>query len=140
MTILAPWPGDLPLRRLFLKDMLVDAQIGIFPHEQGVTQRVRINVSFGVSEERDLVEGADELSRTVSYEDAVLIVRKLATAQHTKLVETLAERIAIEILKDRRVCVVRVSVEKLDIFSDLDSVGVEIERWSAEQIPGMVCL
>ncbi|NHO31349.1 dihydroneopterin aldolase [Acetobacter fallax] len=130
MTILAPWPNEFPLRRLFLKDMLVDAQIGIFPHEQGVTQRVRINVSFGVSEVRDLIEGADELSRTVSYEDAVLIVRRLATAQHTKLVETLAERIAIEILSNKRVRVVRVSVEKLDIFSDLDSVGVEIERWA----------
>lgn len=131
MTTLAPWPNEPPLRRVFLKDMLVDAQIGVFPHEQGVTQRVRINVSFGVSEIRNLVEGADDLSRTVSYEDAVLTIRRLATAQHTKLVETLAERIAIEILKNKRIHVVRVSVEKLDIFSDLDSVGVEIERWAA---------
>ncbi|MFT8897683.1 MAG: dihydroneopterin aldolase [Acetobacter sp.] len=132
MTILAPWPADLAIRRLFLKDMIVDAYIGVFPHEQGVTQRVRINVSFGVDDSRDLTEGVDDLSRTVSYETAVLTIRRLATETHTQLVETLAERIAIEVMKDRRVRVVRISVEKLDIFSDLDSVGVEIERWASE--------
>ncbi|AQS85047.1 MAG: dihydroneopterin aldolase [Acetobacter aceti] len=132
MTILAPWPADLAVRRLFLKDMIVDAYIGVFPHEHGVTQRVRINVSFGVDDSRDLTEGVDDLSRTVSYETAVLTIRRLATETHTQLVETLAERIAIEVMKDRRVRVVRISVEKLDIFSDLDSVGVEIERWAME--------
>lgn len=128
MTLLAPWPADPPLRRLFLKNMIVDARIGVFPHEQGVTQRVQINVSFGVEDSRELAEGPDDLERTVSYEDAVLIIRRLATGGHIKLVETLAERIAAEILKDQRVRIVRVSVEKLDIFSDLESVGVEIER------------
>lgn len=130
MTTLPPWPAELSLRRLFVRDMIVDAYIGVFRHEQGVRQRVRINVSFGVTEPRELVVGADDLSRTVSYEDAVLTIRRLAGGEHIRLVETLAERIALEILKDSRVRVARVSVEKLDIFSDLDSVGVEIERWS----------
>lgn len=130
MTILAPWPADLFLRRLFIRDMVVDAYIGVFPHEQGVTQRVRINVSFGVDDSRELAEGVDDLSRTVSYEKAVLTIRRFATETHTQLVETLAERIAIEVLKDNRVRVVRIMVEKLDIFSDMDSVGVEIERWA----------
>ncbi|NHN88094.1 dihydroneopterin aldolase [Acetobacter conturbans] len=133
MTILAPWPADRSLRRLFIKDMIVDAYIGVFPHEQGVTQRIRINVSFGVDDSRELVAGVDDLSRTVSYETAVVTIRRLATETHTQLVETLAERIAMEVMKDRRVRVVRIMVEKLDIFSDMDSVGVEIERWSSQQ-------
>lgn len=132
MTILAPWPADMALRRLFIRDMIVDAYIGVFPHEQGVTQRVRINVSFGVDDSRELLEGVDDLSRTVSYEKAVLTIRRFATESHTQLVETLAERIAIEVMKDARVRVVRISVEKLDIFSDMDSVGVEIERWAED--------
>ncbi|MFT8719407.1 dihydroneopterin aldolase [Acetobacter sp.] len=132
MTILAPWPAEMALRRLFIRDMIVDAYIGVFPHEQGVTQRVRINVSFGVDDSRELIEGVDDLSRTVSYEKAVLTIRRFATETHTQLVETLAERIAIEVMKDARVRVVRISVEKLDVFSDMDSVGVEIERWAED--------
>jgi dihydroneopterin aldolase len=43
-------------------------------------------------------------------------------------VETLAERIAASIVTDSRVISVRVRVEKLDVFTDADSAGVEIER------------
>ncbi|MBV1837714.1 dihydroneopterin aldolase [Acetobacter estunensis] len=132
MNVLAPWPAEIPLRHLFVRDMLVDAPIGVFPHEQGVTQRVRINVAFGVEDSRDLTVGADELGRTVSYETAVLAIRRLATAAHTQLVETLAERIAVELLGDQRVRVVRIRIEKLDVFSDTQSVGVEIERWAVK--------
>ncbi|MBO1361242.1 dihydroneopterin aldolase [Acetobacter sacchari] len=129
-TTLAPWPAKLGLRRLFLKDMIVDAHIGVFPQEEGVSQKVRINVSFGVDDRRDLVEGADDLSRTVSYEHVVLLVRRIVAEGHIRLVETLAERIAAGVMQEKRVRVVRVMIEKLEVFSELDSVGVEIERWS----------
>jgi dihydroneopterin aldolase len=45
-------------------------------------------------------------------------------------VETLAEEIADICLDDGRVRVVRVRVEKLDVFDEAVSVGVEIERQS----------
>jgi len=45
-------------------------------------------------------------------------------------VETLAERIAALCLDDARVRSVRIRVEKLDVFPDATSVGVEIERHS----------
>ncbi|MFT8643746.1 dihydroneopterin aldolase [Gluconacetobacter sp.] len=132
MSIFAAWPVQPPLRRVFLKDMVLQANIGIYPHEQGVTQRVRINISFGVPDEPGLTVGRDDLSRTVSYERIVLMVRRIIAEGHVRLVETLAERIAIGVLADERVQVVRVRVEKPDIFDDLDAVGVEIERWRTE--------
>ena len=42
--------------------------------------------------------------------------------------ETLAERIAEACLTDPRVHLARIRVEKLDVFPDLASAGVEIER------------
>lgn len=132
MSIFAAWPVQPPLRRVFLKDMVLQANIGVYPHEQGVTQRVRINISFGVPDEPGLTVGRDDLSRTVSYERIVLMVRRIIAEGHVRLVETLAERIAIGVLADERVQVVRVRVEKPDIFDDLDAVGVEIERWRTE--------
>ncbi|WP_281701564.1 dihydroneopterin aldolase [Acetobacter malorum] len=128
MTIFAPWADQPPLRHLFLKNMVLDAHIGVFPHEQGVTQRIRVSVSFGVVDRNDLEVGADDLSRTVSYEDVVLLVRRIVQEGHVQLVETLAERIAAGVLADSRVCVVRVLIEKLDVFEEIEAVGVEIER------------
>ena len=128
MSFFPAWPDVPPLRRVFLRDMVLQAAIGVYPHEHGVTQRVRVNVSFGVQDEPGLGIGRDDLSRTVSYERVVQLVKRLAGEGHVRLVETLAERIAAGVLADARIRVIRVKVEKLDVFPELDAVGVEIER------------
>ena len=128
MAVFAPWADQPPLRCLFLKNMVLDAHIGVFPHEQGVTQRIRVSVHFGVDDRTDLVVGPDDLSRTVSYERVVQLVHRIVREGHVRLVETLAERIASGVLSDDRVRVVRVRIEKLDVFEEIEAVGVEIER------------
>ncbi|GBR51029.1 dihydroneopterin aldolase [Acetobacter pomorum] len=130
MAVFAPWADQPPLRRLFIRNMILDANIGVFPHEQGVSQRIRVSVSFGVDDRTDLEVGADDLSRTVSYEQVVVLVRQIVAEGHVRLVETLAERIAAGVLADDRVKVVRVRIEKLDVFEEIEAVGVEIERRS----------
>jgi dihydroneopterin aldolase len=55
-------------------------------------------------------------------------VRALCAAEHVRLVETLAERIAGAALLDKRVIAARITVEKLDIFPDAVSAGVTVER------------
>ena len=121
------------LRHVFLRDIVLQASIGIYPHEHQQTQRVRINVDLGVEDDgaRPLSRtpvGRDELKRVVDYEQVANDVRRIAGAGHTRLVETLAERIAEACLSDPRVRVARIRVEKLDVFPDAASAGVEIER------------
>ena len=121
------------LRHMFLRDLVLVASIGVHPHEHAAPQRVRINVDLGVEDDgaRPLSRqpvGRDELSRVVDYEKLVERVRGIVASGHVRLVETLAERIAEVCLIDRRVHLARVRVEKLDIFPDATSAGVEIER------------
>ena len=72
---------------------------------------------------------AEELAaRVVRYEKVTDSIRALCTEQHIKLLETLAERIAELCLADARVTAVTVRVEKLDVFADAESAGVEILR------------
>lgn len=121
------------LRHVFLRDLVLPASIGILPHEQGTPQRIRINVDLGVEDDGAQLfsrapVGRDELSRVVDYGVVANRVRSIVSAGHVRLVETLAERIAEACLEDLRVHLARVRVEKLDIFPDAMSVGVEIER------------
>jgi len=121
------------LRHIFLRDMVLIASIGVHPHEHAAPQRVRINVDLGVEDDgaRPLSRtpvGRDELARVVDYEKVADRVRAIVAAGHVRLVETLAERIAEACLTDHRVHLARVRVEKLDIFTDAASAGVEIER------------
>lgn len=113
-------------RRVFVRDLELSALIGVHRHEHDGRQRVRINLDLTVREDDE--PPADRLSDVVCYEDIVTGTRAIVNGGHVNLVETLAERIAAMCLTDRRVHAVRVRVEKLDVFADAASVGVEIER------------
>ena len=125
------------LRHVFLRDLLLPASIGVHPHEHAAPQRIRINVDLGVEDDgaralsRPAV-GRDDLRRVVDYEGVADAVRAIVAAGHVMLVETLAERIADSCLADPRVHLARVRVEKLDVFADAASAGVEIERRRAD--------
>ncbi len=115
------------VRHVFVRDLVLTCSIGVHVHEESAPQRVRVNLDLAVREEH--LE--DDLAHVVCYEKLVAGVRRLSGSGHVKLVETLAERIAALCLEDRRVEVVRVRIEKLDVFADAASVGVEIERFQA---------
>lgn len=115
------------LRHVFVHDLVLLASIGIYHHEKTDRQRIRINLDLAVREEQPADIG-DDIKNVVCYEQVVSNIRGLIEAGHVNLVETLAERIAEICLTDRRVRLARVRVEKLDVFPDATSVGVEIER------------
>jgi dihydroneopterin aldolase len=115
------------LRHVFVRDLVLEAQIGVHQHEKLGPQRIRVNVDLAVWE-KDVDGIADKLANVVCYEQVVSGIRALVAEGHVNLVETLAEQIASLCLEDARVRIARVRVEKLDVFPDATSVGVEIER------------
>ena len=121
------------LRHVFIRDMLLMASIGVHPHELAAPQRIRINIDLAVEDDGARPQsrgpvGRDVLSRVVDYETLADKIRAIVASGHVRLVETLAERIAESCLTDHRVHLVRIRLEKLDVFADAASAGVEIER------------
>jgi dihydroneopterin aldolase len=114
------------IRHVFVRDLILTCRIGVHRHEETTAQRVRINLDLAVRDERNL---NDDIAKVVCYERITQGVRAIVASRHIKLVETMAEEIATMCLGDGRVRSVRVRVEKLDVFSDATSVGVEIERF-----------
>ena len=125
--------GRRGIRHVFVRDLELSCLIGVHSHDRLRPfldrQRVRITLDLAVEEGPEPV--GDELANVVSYEDILDRVRAIAGAGHINLVETLAERIAETCLEDARVRIARIRVEKLDVFGDAASVGVEIERLNA---------
>jgi dihydroneopterin aldolase len=118
--------ADTGVRHVFVRDLVLQAEIGVHRHERRQRQPVRVNIDLTVQE--DLRPLEDRLENVVDYETLVDGVRTIVAAGHINLVETLAERIAGLALADARVVSTRVRVEKLEILPDAESVGVEIER------------
>jgi len=114
------------IRHVFVRDLELNANIGVHRFEKGQLQPVRINIDLTVGEMDGEIE--DRLENVVDYELVVKGVKAILAAGHLNLVETLAERISQQCLEDDRVQVVRVRIEKLKIIAEAQSVGVEIER------------
>jgi len=117
------------LRRVFVRDLTVQARLGVYPQEEAAPQRVVIGIELLVRDEAaPSGVGVDRLERVVNYAAVAQRAREVATGGHTRLAETLAERIAVACLEDARVEAARVTVEKPDILPDVGAVGVSVER------------
>ena len=97
-------------------------RIAVHPHEHGERSRVGINLGHGVQDQggRGAAAwvGADELAGGVDYGGLAARVRAIGAAGHVRLVETLAERIAVACLDHERVTKGTVTVDKLDFCPD----------------------
>jgi dihydroneopterin aldolase len=112
--------------RVFVRDLMMTAKIGLHQHERLAGQRIRVNLDLTVADNGPI---DDDYDNVVCYGGLVTGLRQVVGAGHVNLAETLAERIADMCLADRRVLSARVRVEKLDVFPEATSVGVEIERF-----------
>lgn len=115
-----------PARRVFVRDLLLDALIGIYPEERVKPQKLLVNLELWVAETPG--EPPRSYAEVVCYERLVKRTKQLLAEGHVDLVETLAERLAAICLEDNRVLRTRVRVEKPEAIAEAAGVGVEIER------------
>jgi dihydroneopterin aldolase len=118
-------------RLVLVRDLVMLCSIGVHAHEHDAKQRIRLNLDLEIAEAPHPI--ADDLRNVVCYDEIIAAVRRLIDAGHVRLIETLADRIATLCLGDPRVQRVRVQIEKLDVYADVGSVGVAIER----TVPGV---
>jgi dihydroneopterin aldolase len=119
-------PSASGSRRVFIRDLEIVASVGVFEIERRYQQRIVVSVSLDVADGYDGT--SDRLEDVLDYGDVVRLITRLAEAEHINLIETLAERIAMACLEDRRVRSILVRIEKPDIMPSCKSVGVEIHR------------
>lgn len=108
---------------IFVRDFVVDCNVGVYAEEQGVTQKVSFTVEARLS--NAIFSASDEMVEVPSYADIIDFIVALARGGHINLVETFAERIAANCLADARIIAVRVRLEKLERGP---ARGVEIVR------------
>ena len=116
--------------RIFVRGLLVQASIGVHPHEHEGTQPIIIDVELDMGAMATPDE--DRLAETLDYSIVADAAERLAQEAHVQLVETLAERIADWALtEDARVRSARVSIAKPQALLKADAAGVEIVKTRA---------
>lgn len=113
--------------RISLRDHIRDVDIGAFQSERGTTQRICFNivVEVGLPELAEAVQ-FDDVDKILSYDAITEAIDRGLSAERLNLLETLAVRIAEDILNSALVARVFVRIEKLD--RGPGALGVEIVR------------
>ncbi|WP_407495295.1 dihydroneopterin aldolase [Pseudooceanicola sp. MF1-13] len=124
--------GGTELRdRISLRDYVTEVEIGAFQAERGHNQRLRFNVVVEVLADHDPLE--DDVDRILSYDVVTEAIENELSSERLNLLETLAERVAAQVLAEPQAARVFVRIEKLD--RGPGALGVEIVRSKADALP-----
>ena len=111
---------------ILIRDLRVEALIGIHRRELHVKQTLSIDLDIGLPGTE--VFASDRVADTIDYEQVALRIRALASAQHYRLVETFADRVAGILVGEFGAPWVKVSVAKIGILPNAKFVGITLER------------
>jgi len=106
---------------IFVEGLQVEAGIGVYDHEHGRLQTLLIDVRLDLGPVE--VHG---LSDTINYETVATACRRIVAEGHVGLVETFAERLALDCLTDARVRAVTVRVDKPGALDAAAGAGCEL--------------
>jgi dihydroneopterin aldolase len=112
-------------RRVYLRDYVLIADIGIHDFEIKDQQRIVVNVDLFIPLHEDIPEN-DMIHEVVDYDFMRGKISEIVTKGHINLQETLCDDIARAMLTHPHVRAVRVSTEKPDVYADCAAVGIEV--------------
>ena len=115
-----------PAMRIFVRGLMVQASIGVHPHEYESTQPIIIDIELDMGDMPTPKD--DRLHETLDYGIVAQKAEDIALEAHVQLVETLAERIADWCLTDPRIMACAVRISKPQALLKADAAGVEIVR------------
>jgi 7,8-dihydroneopterin aldolase/epimerase/oxygenase len=115
-------------RRIFLRNHVVDANIGIHAHELSGSQKLVLNIDLFIALAASTPRH-DRLHEVVDYDFVRLTVRNRIAQGHINLQETLVDDLARSLLAHPAARAVRVASEKPDVYPDAEAVGIEVFRF-----------
>lgn len=110
--------------KMFLRDFVVQASIGIHAFEKTSPQRLLISVDLevGVSD----TPSEDDIAMVLDYDFLRRGILDLVSDRHFNLQETLCREIIALVARHGAVRVAIVSTRKPDVYPDCAAVGVEL--------------
>ena len=116
--------------RIFLRGLEVECIIGFIEWERRIKQTVVVDLELTVDCRR--ASQTDEVADTLDYKKVAKRVIAFVETSEFKLVETLAQRLALVVLGEFDLEWVRLSINKPGAIRGSRDVGVSIERTRAD--------
>jgi 7,8-dihydroneopterin aldolase/epimerase/oxygenase len=111
--------------RIHIEELEVSTHIGVPEKERSTPQRLTVSISFWPFHSQQDV--ADKIDNTVNYSVVAEETKNFVRLQSTNLIETLADRLAMHLLKTFRIQKITVELRKFP-FEDAKHVSVTVTR------------
>lgn len=118
--------------KIFLHALTTEAIIGIYDWERRVKQTVVIDLEIPCDVRR--AAAADSIDATLNYKKVAKRILEFVAESRFHLVETLAENVALMVLKEFNLEWVRLTLNKPGAIRGSRDVGVTIERTAADLV------
>jgi dihydroneopterin aldolase len=109
---------------IYIRDLVVEAKHGVHQHEKDQSQRFNFNLELTFDTERAAI--SDDLADTINYSGIRHVIIDTTQNNSFNLVERLAQTIADQILTDKRIQKLVLSIDKLDAFK-VGKPGIRLE-------------
>jgi dihydroneopterin aldolase len=111
--------------RIHIEQLELSARLGVLDEERSRPQRLTVTLRLEPQREFDAL--SDDITNTIDYFSVCRAAQALCTARPRKLLETLAEEIATELLAQFPIRAVDIELRKY-ILPDTAFVAVHIHR------------
>lgn len=111
---------------IFLRDLEINATIGIFEWEKRIKQKVRIDLEMGT----DIAKAAasDAIEDTLDYKSISKRIIQFVEDSRYELIETMIEKVSEILLNEFNIPWVKVTISKPGAVRGSRDVGITIER------------
>jgi len=111
--------------QIHIEQLELSARIGVPEEERAAPQRLTVSISFWPYHAAD--DLADKIENAINYSSVVEETKNFVRDQSVNLIETLADRLAMHLMKNFRMQKVTIELRKFP-FEDANYVSVTVTR------------
>lgn len=111
---------------IFVKNLDLRAVIGCLPWERKIKQALKLSFELQIDVQK--ISQSDDIAQALDYAHISNRIRDFVEQSEYKLIETLADNIALLLQKEFSVTALRLTLEKPGALPNADTVGVTLNR------------
>jgi len=112
--------------KISLHGLIVPSRLGIHPWEQQIEQSLEISLTYACDAKK--IANCDDITQAIDYSALSQAIAKFTQTNHFQLLETLAEKLADNLLQQFHMPWLQLNIKKLAAIPGAKSVAIDIER------------
>jgi dihydroneopterin aldolase len=125
ITIVEKKISDDTVKKIVIKDLILNKIFGFYPNEKTKPQRLKFNIKLELV--TNLKFSDEDLQTILDYDQIINTINNILDKK-INFLETLADQIIEELFKNSKIAAIELKIEKLDILKNAASAGIEINK------------